>query len=75
MAFVVPVVPATVMMPLVSLAIVLAAAALSSLNMIGQKQKGVRFLRAMTVWGTGVLATQLVIGLLWLLLAAPGQVL
>lgn len=69
----VPVVPATAFIPLVSLFIVAAAAALSTLNMIGKRQKGVRFVRAMTVWGTAVLGTQLVIGLLWLVLAAVGS--
>lgn len=69
----VPVVPATAFIPLVSLFIVAAAAALSTLNMIGKPQKGVRFVRAMTVWGTAVLGTQLVIGLLWLVLAAVGS--
>ncbi|MCW3493680.1 hypothetical protein [Microbacterium sp. SSM24] len=57
--FAMPVVPVTVFAPVVSLVIVLAAAALSTLNMIGETQKGVRFVRAMTVWGTIVLSTPL----------------
>lgn len=55
-----PVVPATVMFPPLSLIVVGVAAALSSLNMLAGQQKGVRFLRAMTVWGTIVLVVPVV---------------
>ncbi|WP_106816954.1 hypothetical protein [Microbacterium timonense] len=51
-----PVVPATVAVPAVSGVIIASAAALSSISMLGQPQKGVRFVRAMTVWGTIVLS-------------------
>lgn len=66
-----PVVPATVAAPWLSALIVVCAAALSALNMFGERQKGVRFLRAMTVWGTIVLAIPIlfvpcwVAGALW----------
>jgi hypothetical protein len=55
-----PVVPAAIMMPWPWLFVFFAAAAFSCLNMIGDSQKTVRFLRAMTVWGTIVLGAPLV---------------
>ncbi|MGU3644229.1 hypothetical protein ACLBXX_04625 [Microbacterium sp. C23T] len=71
--FVLPVVPATVAVPAVSAVIVGSAAALSSLNMFGERQKGRRFLRAMTVWGTIALGAPVAFAAVWLFVAAIGS--
>ncbi|MFF2487384.1 hypothetical protein ACFVSU_13365 [Microbacterium sp. NPDC058062] len=71
--FVLPVVPATVAMPAVSAVIVGSVAALSSLNMFGERQKGRRFLRAMTVWGTIALGAPVAFTAVWLFVAAIGS--
>lgn len=68
-----PVVPTTVMAPVVSLVIVAGAAALSSLNMYGRPQKGARFLRAMTVWGTIALTVPVAIAGFWYFPALIGS--
>ncbi|WEK13725.1 MAG: hypothetical protein P0Y48_00505 [Candidatus Microbacterium phytovorans] len=61
-----PVVSVTVGFPAVSLLIIAAAAALSSLCMFHVEQRGVRFLRAMTVWGTIMLTVpSILIAVLW----------
>jgi hypothetical protein len=73
MMFVLPVVPATVAMPAVSAVIVGSAAALSSLNMFGERQKGRRFLRAMTVWGTIALGAPVAFAAVWIFVAAIGS--
>ncbi len=61
-----PAVHLTRTMPGLSLFIVAVAAALSCLAMIGRTQKGVRWLRAMTVWGTVALALPVLGPILWL---------
>lgn len=71
--FAVPVVPATVAMPAVSVVIVGSAAALSALNMFGERQKGRRFLRAMTVWGTIALGAPVAFAAVWIFVAAIGS--
>ena len=71
--FVLPVVPATVAMPAVSAVIVGSAAALSSLNMFGERQKARRFLRAMTVWGTIALGAPVAFAAVWIFVAAIGS--
>ena len=70
--FAVPVVPATVAMPAVSVVIVGSAAALSALNMFGERLKGRRFLRAMTVWGTIALGAPVAFAAVWIFVAAIG---
>ncbi|MDT0141174.1 hypothetical protein [Microbacterium sp. PRC9] len=70
--FAVPVVPATVAMPAVSVVVVGSAAALSALNMFGERQKGRRFLRAMTVWGTIALGAPVAFAAVWIFVAAIG---
>ena len=49
------------------------AAALSSLNMFGERQKGRRFLRAMTVWGTIALGAPVSFAAVWIFVAAIGS--
>lgn len=71
--FAVPVVPATVAMPAVSAVIVGLAAALSALNMLGERHKGRRFLRAMTVWGTIALGAPVAFAAVWMFVAAIGS--
>lgn len=61
-----PVVATTLAVPWLSLMIVAAAAALSSLCMFHVEQRGVRFLRAMTVWGTIMLTVpSILFAVLW----------
>lgn len=71
--FVLPVVPATVAMPAVSAVIVGSATALSALNMFGERQKGRRFLRAMTVWGTIALGAPVAFAAVGIFVAAIGS--
>ncbi|WP_169581747.1 MULTISPECIES: hypothetical protein [Microbacterium] len=73
LGFLFPVVPVTVVAPMASVAIVLAAAAFSSLGVIVHRQKRVRFLRAFTVWGTIALIGPSLLAAIWFLLASLGS--
>ena len=67
-----PVVPVTFTAPVVSVVVIAAAAALSSLNMLVYRQKWVRFLRALTVWGTLALTVPSVLACLMIAPAVFG---
>lgn len=67
-----PVVPATAAMPVVSVVIIAIAAGLSALNMIGERRKGARFLRAMTIYGTIVLGVPVVFTAVCALISGAG---
>ncbi|MHC3000218.1 hypothetical protein OB08_14150 [Microbacterium sp. HJ5] len=67
-----PVVPVTFTAPVVSVVVIAAAAALSSLNMLVYRQKWVRFLRAFTVWGTLALTVPSVLACLMIAPAVFG---
>lgn len=73
LGFLFPVVSVTVVAPMASVVIVLAAAAFSSLGMIVHRQKWVRFLRAFTVWGTIALTGPSFLAAIWFLLALLGS--
>ena len=73
LGFLFPFVPMTVACPILSIGIVLFAAAFSALHMIVMPQKGVRFLRAFTVWGTVALTVPSLLVAIWVLPAMFGS--
>lgn len=61
-----PVVPVTIAYPPISLMIIASAAAFSLLCLFHDDQRGVRFVRAMTVWGTLALTIpSVLVAVLW----------